>query len=41
MLQVQTNYKVNSYDDNQPSEFSVLFHRPMFDDAVITGYSIS
>jgi len=39
MSQVQSNCK--GYDDTQPGEFSMFFHRPMIDDAVITGYSIS
>ena len=37
---MQTNYKVNSNDDTQPSEFSVFFPRPTIYDAVITGYSM-
>jgi hypothetical protein len=37
---VQTNYKVSSDDDIQPSEFSVFFYRPMTYDVVIAGYTM-
>ena len=37
---MQTNYKVSSDDDTQPSKFSVFFHRLMIYDAVIAGYTM-